>query len=54
MWKVATTDEFDNWFANQGEDAQVEVIAKVRLLELLGPQLGARTRTHSTIRSTPT
>jgi hypothetical protein len=24
MWEVATTDEFDAWFANLGEDAQVE------------------------------
>jgi hypothetical protein len=36
MWEVATTDEFDEL----GEDAQIEVIAKVGLLRLLGPQLG--------------
>jgi plasmid maintenance system antidote protein VapI len=29
MWDVATTDEFDAWFAGLGEDAQAEVIAKV-------------------------
>jgi predicted XRE-type DNA-binding protein len=29
MWEVATTDEFDAWFAGLGEDAQAEVIAKV-------------------------
>ena len=40
MWEVATTDEFDGWFAGLGEDAQVEVIAKVELLKLLGPRLG--------------
>ena len=40
MWEVATSDEFDHWFAELGEDAQVEVIAKVELLKLLGPQLG--------------
>ncbi len=40
MWEVATTDEFDGWFAGLGEAAQVEVIAKVELLKLLGPQLG--------------
>jgi hypothetical protein len=40
MWEVATTDEFDDWFADLGEDAQVEIIAKVGLLKLLGPQLG--------------
>jgi hypothetical protein len=40
MWEVATTDEFDAWFAGLGEDAQVEIIAKVELLRLLGPRLG--------------
>lgn len=39
MWEVATTDAFDEWFKELGEDAQTEVIAKVKLLELLGPQL---------------
>jgi plasmid maintenance system antidote protein VapI len=29
MWDVATTDEFDAWFAGLGEDAQAELIAKV-------------------------
>lgn len=33
MWEVATTDEFDEWFADLDEDAQVEVIAKVELLK---------------------
>ena len=40
MWEVATTDEFDGWFASLGESAQIEIIAKVELLKLLGPQLG--------------
>jgi hypothetical protein len=40
MWKVATTAEFDGWFSSLEEDGQVEVMAKVKLLELLGPQLG--------------
>jgi len=40
MWEVATTGEFDSWFAGLGEDAQAEVIAKVELLRLLGPRLG--------------
>ena len=40
MWRVATTDEFDAWFAGLHEDAQAEVIAKVELLKLLGPKLG--------------
>jgi hypothetical protein len=40
MWEVATTEEFDGWFAGLSEDAQAEVIAKVELLRLLGPRLG--------------
>src|SRR5437667_8631064 len=39
MWPVATTVEFDEWFAELDEDGQVELIAKVELLKLLGPQL---------------
>lgn len=39
MWAVATTDEFDEWFSDLGEDAQAEVIAKVELLKLFGPRL---------------
>lgn len=38
-WYVTTTDDFDDWFANLGETAQVEIIAKVNLLKLLGPTL---------------
>ncbi len=40
MWQVATTDDFDEWFAALGPDAQAEIIAKVELLKLLGPKLG--------------
>lgn len=40
MWEVATTDDFDRWFAVLGGEAQAEIIAKVRLLKLLGPRLG--------------
>jgi hypothetical protein len=40
MWPVATTDDFDEWFADLGEDAQAEIIAKVELLKVLGPALG--------------
>ena len=39
MWDVATTEVFDEWFAELAEDAQAEIIAKVNLLKLLGPQL---------------
>ncbi len=40
MWQVATTDDFDEWFADLSDDAQTEFIAKVELLKLLGPTLG--------------
>lgn len=40
MWKVATTNAFDEWFRNLSEDGQAEIIAKVKCLEILGPQLG--------------
>jgi hypothetical protein len=39
MWAVVTTDEFDEWFGQIGQSGQVEVIAKVELLKLLGPAL---------------
>jgi hypothetical protein len=39
MWAVATTAVFDRWFAELGEGGQAEVIAKVELLKLFGPQL---------------
>jgi hypothetical protein len=39
MWEVATTDDFDQWFAELDEPAQIEVIAKVTLLKQLGPRL---------------
>lgn len=38
-WAVATTKEFDEWFGTLGSDAQAEVIAKVELLKVLGPEL---------------
>jgi hypothetical protein len=40
MWAVATSDDFDEWFAELSEEAQAEIIAKVDLLKLLGPALG--------------
>lgn len=39
MWEVATTLAFDAWFTDLDEDSQVEIIAKVELLKLFGPQL---------------
>ncbi len=40
MWRIATTEQFDDWFAELGEDAQTEIVAKAELLKLLGPMLG--------------
>ncbi len=40
MWRVATTDDFDSWFADLPQASQTEIIAKVNLLKVLGPQLG--------------
>ena len=39
MWSTETTDEFDAWFTGLGEKEQEEVAAKVKLLQLIGPQL---------------
>ena len=39
MWSVATTEHFDEWFADLDEQGQAETIAKVELLKLFGPRL---------------
>ncbi len=39
-WVVEFTDEFEVWWNDLSEDEQVDVNAKVRLLEELGPALG--------------
>lgn len=39
MWVVATSTDFDRWFAELGEEEQEEIAAKVELLEMLGPSL---------------
>jgi hypothetical protein len=39
MWSVTTTTTFDEWFAQLGARGKAEVIAKVNLLKVLGPQL---------------
>lgn len=39
MWHVATTEAFDQWFAELENAAKIEIIAKVDLLKLFGPQL---------------
>jgi hypothetical protein len=38
-WEVEYTDEFEAWWTSLGEDEQVEVSAKVELLEEHGPNL---------------
>lgn len=38
-WAVEFTDEFERWWEELSEDEQVDVAAKVRLLEELGPAL---------------
>jgi hypothetical protein len=40
MWRIVTTSDFDEWFAELDQSAQVETIAKVELLKVLGPKLG--------------
>jgi hypothetical protein len=39
-WAVEFTDEFEHWWNGLSEDEQVDVAAKVGLLEELGPVLG--------------
>jgi hypothetical protein len=39
MYAVATTDEFDGWFADLGGIEQSEIIAKIELLKILGHHL---------------
>jgi hypothetical protein len=39
-WAAEFTDEFEGWWNGLSEDEQVDVDAKVRLLEELGPALG--------------
>lgn len=38
-WDVEFTDEFGNWWATLTESEQISVDAKVRLLEVKGPDL---------------
>jgi hypothetical protein len=39
-WAVEFTGEFEGWWNGLSEDEQVDVDAKVRLIEELGPALG--------------
>lgn len=45
-WEVEYTDEFEKWWNSLTEDEQVDVAAKVELLEKLGPALR---RPHSDV-----
>jgi hypothetical protein len=38
-WEVETTDEYDAWFMEQGEDGQESIRMKVELLTEYGPHL---------------
>lgn len=38
-WDIEGTDEFEEWFEQLGDDEQEDVVAKVDLLEELGPDL---------------
>jgi hypothetical protein len=38
-WEVEYTDEFETWWNSLTEDEQIEIDAKVRLLEQFGPIL---------------
>lgn len=40
MWTVVTVDIFDAWFLSLGEAEQVDILAHIRVLELMGPALG--------------
>jgi hypothetical protein len=38
-WEVETTDEYDDWFAEQTEDSQASIRMRVELLVEYGPYL---------------
>lgn len=38
-WQVEFTDEFEGWWNGLGEEEQIAIDAKVRLLEEKGPNL---------------
>lgn len=40
MWSVVTVDVFDAWFLSLGEAEQVDILAHIRVLELMGQALG--------------
>lgn len=40
MWEVEYTDEFGTWYSTLTEEEQDNVVARVELLEMVGPGLG--------------
>lgn len=40
MWSVVTVEVFDAWFMSLDEAEQVDILAHIRVLELMGPALG--------------
>ena len=40
MWEVEYTDQFGDWYHDLSEEDQDSVVARVELLEQLGPALG--------------
>ena len=38
-WDVDTTDEYDAWFLELGEDGQASIQTKVEVLKVYGPNL---------------
>lgn len=40
LWDVVTVDEFDEWFVGLNENEQTDVLAVIKVLEMVGPQLG--------------
>ena len=46
MWSVATTDEFDEWFAALGEADKVDIDAKIVLSERSVPPFAVLTPTR--------
>jgi hypothetical protein len=39
VWEVDTTEEYDDWFLEQGDDGQASIRMKVELLTKYGPNL---------------
>ena len=40
MWQIVNTDTFREWFAEQDEDVQADILASAQVLKTYGPQLG--------------